>query len=627
MCGFVGYHLGNGNAGSISAETLRKMAFQMHHRGPDNTGILENPTWGMAHNRLSIIDLHVGANQPMSKHRLYMAYNGEVYNFPELKKELEELGHTFQTQSDTEVVLTAYFQWREEAFKRLNGIFAISIYDEEKQELILCRDRLGIKPLYVYHKDQVLLFGSEIKAFIPSGLMDKTLNPQAIVEFMWMNSPAGEETVYRHVSKLKPGTFMKVRNDGSMQSFEYYSPENISKIRISDEEAIRQTAVLLENAVKRQSISDVPLCIFLSGGVDSSALTLLAARHSEKRLNTFSVEFDFYKKGGSELPNASLVAKQAGSDHHELYIDSSNLSEVVNKLAFHHDEPFADSANIPLYLLTKQIEGKYRVVLQGDGGDELFGGYYYYNYLQRGSKYIGLAKLVYPLLSGLSFSSPKLRRYKRAISYLAAGDRAQLVGSLVFGGSYANNPTRVFNPEMIAGAHGADAFDKLRKFKSYKNEKDLLEYLNYFDMLSVLPNDFLEKVDKSTMANSVEARVPFLDNELVDFAMSLPINQRVRQGSMKYLLKKAMEGTVPDQILYGKKQGFGVPFEEWLKTGLNSYFYEVVNDRSIQQAGIFNTDEVLKLMKEHESGRVNNGNILWHVLNFSLWYHHFMIES
>ena len=624
MCGFVGYHLTGSNAGKISFDILNRMADEMHHRGPDYTGILCHDFWGMAHNRLSIIDLNQSANQPMSKYGLHMSYNGEVYNFKELRKELEFAGYGFNTSSDSEVVLTAYRHWGEKAFLKLNGIFAISIYDEKTREITLCRDRLGVKPLYLYQRDGVIFFGSEIKSFLPSGLMDKTLCKQAMVEFMWMNSPAGEETIYQFVRKLKPGSFAKISRDGTLKQHVYYSIEDTQKICISDSEAISKTAELLDTAVKRQLISDVPVCIFLSGGVDSSAITLLASKHSEKKLNTFSVEFDYYKRGSSELPNAKKVAELAGSNHHELFIDSSDLVGVVDKLAFHHDQPFADSANIPLYLLSKQIEGKYRVVLQGDGGDELFGGYYYYQYLQKGKKYINSAKIINPLISGISYQSKDFLRFKRAISYLASKDRSTLVGSMVFGGSNSANPTKVFSDDFLGEYIKADPFVKLKSFKSFSNGTDILEYLNHFDMLSVLPNDYLEKVDKSTMANSVEARVPFLDNDLVEFAMSLPIKQRVKQGELKYLLKKAMEGTVPDQILYGKKQGFGVPFEEWLRKGLNEFFYDTLNDKSIKDSGMFNYNHIMGLMKDHENGKGYNGNVLFHVLNFALWYKHFI---
>ncbi|MDA7665926.1 asparagine synthase (glutamine-hydrolyzing), partial [Verrucomicrobia bacterium] len=488
MCGFVGYFLSKNCNYKIQRDQLFDMINLLHHRGPDNTDLIAEKNWGLAHKRLSIIDLTENAHQPMKKYGLTLSFNGEIYNYRELREELVDLGYKFETESDTEVLIASFHKWREECFIKLNGIFAFAIYDDEHNQMYLCRDRLGIKPLYVYNKNGLTVFGSEIKSFFPCGYIDKSLSPQATVEYFWMNSPAGEQTVYQFVKKLKPGSYSIVSQGNCIKSTQYFNVESIEPTDLKEEDIVENIKTKLELSVKRQLVGDVPLCSFLSGGIDSSAITLFAAKHSTKQINTYSVEFDYYKRGKSELPNARQISRLANTNHHELFISSENIAEIVSTLCYHHDEPFSDAANIPLYLLTKQIKNSYKVVLQGDGGDELFGGYYHYNHLFRGEKLRGTAKLINNFNKIYQFKNPKLARYQKAIRNLASQDRAELVSRLVFGASGYSNPIDVLNHQFLNGLKTCDPFTSLRDYENYGNNSSLLHYLNIYDVRSVLPN-------------------------------------------------------------------------------------------------------------------------------------------
>ena len=383
MCGISG--LFNYSNEKIQPELIECINDTLKHRGPDfgATKLFRNVALG--HRRLSIIDLSENANQPMSSTdgRFTIVYNGEVYNFLEIKDNLLQKGIKLSTNSDTEVILQAYKTYGTSCFSMLNGMFALAIYDRLKEELILARDPFGIKPLYYLNNSEIFIFGSEMKAILKYPKLNLSLNHQALVEYIWFENPFGENTIYNEIVEVKPGSYLIVTKNG-IESKIYFDINNIKEIEISEKQAIEKIKFLFEESVKRHLISDVPVGVFLSGGIDSSAITAFASKHYKGKLQTFSVGFD-YDKGVNELLKAKEIADKFKTDHHEVHVSGGDIVEVIEELVNSHDEPFGDAADIPLYLLTKKLKGSIKVVLQGDGGDEFFGGYSRYNSLSSAS--------------------------------------------------------------------------------------------------------------------------------------------------------------------------------------------------------------------------------------------------
>jgi len=622
MCGISGFITYNSQGTHLSEEQLRMMSNRMTHRGPDHQGVFCLSHIGLAHNRLSIIDLSDAANQPMSYGPYKIVFNGEVYNFQELRLQLESLGHQFKTHSDTEVVIAAYAQWGTDSFRKLNGIFAFAIFDTTNNDFVLVRDRFGIKPLYYTQHMNCLLFASEIKAILATGIIPKSINYKALNEYMYYVNPMGNETIYNNISKVDPGSFIAISN-GKPEFRKYWDIDYNAVCTDDEDTAVEKIKYLLENAVKRQLVSDVPVSTFLSGGIDSSAVTTFAARHYNAPLHTYSVEFDFNRFGKSELDMAKIIAARNNTIHQEVLITSQNLEDVVDYLAYQHDEPFADAANIPLYLLTRTLKNDIKVVLQGDGGDELFGGYNYYTLLASSGKYMIPAHLYRQTLGRLNINHPVFARMKRISHALTEPDPHTRIGLLVTGAMLYNKRLSSLHPSIRKECERLDPFAELRKLPIPKS--DPLQLMHWVDMKTILPNDYLEKVDKPTMANSIEVRVPFLDYELADYVMSLPGKMKVQNGEKKYLLKKALRGTVPDTILDAPKRGFGVPVVQWLQTGLNQKMKEVLTDPLIRQSGLFDTKEIDRKIASLGSGDLTHGMDLWRCMNLAMWYKHYMV--
>ena len=623
MCGITGYYLFKPDP-SLNREKLKSMSDKIAHRGPDFQGIFTDMKVGLAHNRLSIIDLRAEANQPMTFGNLSIIFNGEIYNFNELKKELSDDGFKFNTRSDTEVILIAYKKWGIQSFKKLNGIFAFCLYDSDKDEMIIVRDRFGVKPLYYHQTETSLIFSSEIKAILASGKVDKTLNYRSLHEYMWFVSPMGTNTIYRDIEKVGPGEYIHIKNNKTT-THKYWDIDYGKTILVSEEEATNQIRILLEKAVERQLVSDVPVSVFLSGGIDSSAITSFAAKHYDKQLHSYSVEFDFNRYGNSELKMAKLIAEKNNTIHHEVMISSENLEDVVQLLAYQHDEPFADAANIPLYLLTKTLKSDIKVVLQGDGGDELFGGYRYYNLMYHSSLYFLPALLFKQTLGRMNWGNETFQKFKRISYSMSEQNLAEQIGLIITGATHYNDPNSCLSRHVVEECKKYDPFETIKSITNYKNIKDKLQYLHWVDMKTILPNDYLEKVDKSTMANSIEVRVPFLDYELADYVMSLPGTMKLKHGEKKYLLKKALRGVVPDIILDAPKRGFGVPCDIWLRTGLNKMMKDVFNDPTVIQSGLFDHRVLNLKIKEHDAQTANHGMELWRCFNLALWYQQYMV--
>jgi asparagine synthase (glutamine-hydrolysing) len=622
MCGITGYY----KFVERSSLNLKAATNAITHRGPDSVGYYEDEIVGLGHRRLSILDLTSTGFQPMysNNKRFIIIFNGEIYNYRSIRDELNQLGYQFDGTSDTEVIINGFEIWGNNIFKKLNGIFSIAIFDKSEQKLTLARDRLGVKPLYYFKNEVCFAFGSEIKSLLKYECVNSTLNHHSFHEFIYYGYGLGEKTMYNDIFKLEPGSLIEISKNSYSISY-YWKHEDVilqSEDNISLSEAVSRTKVLLEEAVKSQLVSDVPVGVFLSGGIDSSAITAFASKHYAQKLKTFSAGFDF-DEGHNELPLAAKVAKQFDTDHSEIFIKGKDLPAIIEQMVLQHDEPFSDAANIPLYLMTKEIKQRCKVILQGDGGDELFGGYPRYHMLHNLKWY----KL---LFSSLNFFEPlipsKYVREKTKRFYPIFTSNNNLFAKLLTE-DQEDIPELSFSKELRFLIKDQLPFIHYSKMsKRFDYLEDDVQKLLWIDTKIILPDQFLEKVDKSTMANGVEVRVPFLDNHLVEFALSLPSKYKLHKGIKKYLLKKALEGTVPNEVLYGPKKGFGVPYQNWLRGPLKEFMKDMIYSQSIKDKNLFDYKVLTQRIEEHCTNKTNWGFHLWKILNFCIWIDKYSIE-
>jgi asparagine synthase (glutamine-hydrolysing) len=615
MCGISGIY--NFTGIEINESILNKINDTLYHRGPDNGNTKIWGNVGLCHRRLSIIDLSESANQPMSTEdgRFTIVFNGEIYNFLELKRELKNLDIKFITNSDTEVVLKSYQEWGVKCFSKLNGMFALAIYDNQKKELIIARDQFGIKPLYFYKNSSFFIFASEMKAILAHPDVQTSINKQGLVEYIWYGNPLGNNTIYSEIKELDAGCYAHLTNDKFSQE-NFFKIQNTKEIDINEKDAIAQIKYLLDISIKRHLISDVPVGIFLSGGIDSSAITAIASKYYNGTLNTYSVGFDFIK-GPNELQTAASIAKKFRTNHHEIHISGKNIIQSIEALVSSHDEPFGDAADIPLYLLTKQLNNEIKVVLQGDGGDEFFGGYSIYNTMSNVDIWKKLSFLS-KVITFIGSDNSKLLRLQRFLDAISDKNPAFRNAKLLTIESNYSNPLRIFNSDFRNELVSINQFQRYEDvYDEFPKHIDEMQAIFYSDAKVILKDTFFEKVDKSTMANSIEVRVPFLDKNLTEFMLSVPASLKVKNGTKKYLLKKALEGTIPNNILYGKKTGFSVPYSYWLKTTLSDYFIEQISTPRV--LAIIDSHEVKRIFYLHKEGRGNFGFLLWKTLILAVW--------
>ena len=607
MCGICGYV-------SEKSINIEEMNLSISHRGPDNQGSFQDSSLALGHTRLSILDLSDESNQPMVSRsgRYVIVYNGEIYNFRELKRELQAKGVVFEKESDTEVVLEGFEFWGVELFEKLNGMFSFAIYDRELNRIYIARDRFGVKPLYYYSANSDFIFGSEIKSILASKVVKEELEYQGLYEYLHFATTLGETTFYKNIKKLEPGYYLEFDLDKKSFKIEPYRLNyEVSASMDSLDEAIEKTRELFEASVKRQLVSDVPIGIFLSGGIDSTAITAYATKHYNGKVKTFSAGFDF-DNGNNELESAKFIANHFGTEHHELHIKGSNTIDILDSINHHFDQPFGDAANIPLYLMSQELKGKEKVVLQGDGGDELFAGYHRYQRLHYYKTYKFISKFLFLFKNATPKDSPKYKGL-RFLFALNQNDPSKEMAYILSQEMFDEDPADYFTKEVKNRLKSVNPFYRYEYFYNKFKELDPVNRALYTDMNIILPDLYFEKVDRATMANSLEVRVPFLDNELVDYAMSLPSKYKVKGKEKKYLLKRAFRGVVPDEILFAPKKGFGVPFQHWLRTSMRDFMLDTVRDSPLHNS------KIEELMQEHIAKRKDNGYILWKLLNLSLW--------
>jgi len=593
------------------------MTETLTHRGPDDGGTFVGAGIVLGHRRLSIIDLSSAGAQPMTHGTTSVVYNGESYNFPQLRAELEALGHTFRGHSDTEVLLHAYQAWGLEGLERLEGIFAFALWDAARNRLVLMRDRLGVKPLFYARQGARLAFGSEIKAIFAGIEPDRSLDEQALSEYLWYGNAFEDRTLYRGVRSLEPG-WRLIAEAGQMRLEPWWRIESWFKgapRATGPAAAAGSVRAAIDAAVTRQLVSDVPVGIFLSGGLDSSSIAASAAVAAGRRLSSFSVGFD-YERGVNELPKARAVANALGLDHHELRISGGALEEVIAALVRAHDEPFADAANIPLYLLAAQLRGRIKVVLQGDGGDEMFGGYRRYSILRAARLWRLWPHALEPWFDTFRFGS----RLARLGAAAASPDPAMRMALLLTVETLRDPPTLMLKSEVRGRLQDAnDPFMAFRHRAERFAGAEPVQQMMLTDLSLQLPSQFLTKVDRATMAHGIEARVPLLDEQVGALAVGLPSELKVRGARRKIVLRDALRARLPAEICDAPKVGFGVPYEEWLRTSLFAFAHAaILSQQFIERFGL-DRARVETALGEHRARRRDRGFLLWKLLQLALW--------
>ena len=624
MCGIAGFADLDGMEDARAAgdeRLLRHMCAVIRHRGPDDEGVLVEKGVGLGMRRLSIIDLATG-HQPIRNEdaSVWVVFNGEIYNFRELRRDLTRRGHRFYTSADTEVIVHGYDEWGEGVFSRLHGMFGIALWDRRTATLLLARDRVGIKPLYYAETGGRLLFGSELKSLLATGEIDREIDAAALEHYLAFLYTPPDQSILRGVRKLPPGHLLRWR-DGRARVHAYWRPP-VDEKPIDEGDAADALLQHLRDAVRSHLVSDVPLGAFLSGGIDSSLVVGLMAEATDRPVQTFSIGFD--EPAYDELEAARTVARHFGTDHHEFVVRPDALA-IADRIVAHFDEPFGDSSAIPTWYVSELARRHVTVVLSGDGGDELFGGYD--RYLPH-PLVAGFDRLSVPgarqLAGAIGRRLPRGATGRRFLQHVAQPEVERYVDAVSFFGS--DDRSALLLPGMRA--EGAPSPERrLAALFARTAHLPLGSRMMHADLVTYLPEDVLTKVDRMSMAHSIESRVPLLDHRLVEFALSLPLALKIQDGVRKRLLKEVGRRLLPEAILTRRKQGFAVPLTVWCRGGLRDAFSDVLRSARLRQRGYFEPREIDRLLDEHLTGRRDHELRLWQLFMFELWHRQYMDEA
>ncbi|MGI8918013.1 MAG: asparagine synthase (glutamine-hydrolyzing) [Pyrinomonadaceae bacterium] len=625
MCGIVG--IVNGENKRVDEALLGRMCNAIRHRGPDDDGFYINGAVGLGMRRLAIIDLASGQQPIHNQDRsAWIVYNGEIYNYLELRAKLEDLGHIFYTNSDTEAVIHAYDQYGADCPTHLRGMFAFAIWDERTEELFLARDRVGKKPLLYAQLNGGLVFGSEFSALLLHPDISRDVDSEALHHYLSFMCVPAPLTAYRAIRKLEPGHSLRWRK-GEIKLERYWQPDFSHKLDISEEEAGERALEILRDAVRVRLMSEVPLGAFLSGGIDSSAVVALMSEASSEPVKTFSIGFE--EQDFSELHHARRIAEHVGAEHHE-FIVRPDAMEVLPLLVEHYGEPYADSSAIPTYYVARETRQHVTVALNGDGGDESFAGYERYAAMQLAERYhrlpAPLRKLAIQPAIGLLPSSetsrsrirdakrfiqaaslPKRERYLRWVSVFDATAKQEL-----YSADFQRQTANVYPSEI------------LDPWFAHANGSGIVDAALLTDIMTYLPNDLLVKVDIATMAVSLEARSPFLDHHVIEFAASLPEKFKLRGLTTKYLLKRVLKKLLPAENLERRKMGFGVPIGHWFRSQMQPFLRETLLSQKALGRGLFKPESVKQMIQLHTSGERDYAHQLWTLLMLELWFERFI---
>lgn len=629
MCGISGFADFTKQTSEAALHTMNRT---LQHRGPDGEGyaFYESPAarTGLGHRRLSIIDLSEAGAQPQHFGDLHITFNGEIYNYNEIKEELVKKGHQFFSHSDTEVILHAYAEWGEKCLTHFIGMFAFVIYDAAREEIFACRDRAGVKPFLYSWKNGLFLFGSELKAIMAHPSFEKEIDMNAAAAYMRFGYVPAPHTIFKNTFKLKPGHFLRLsfakKTIETVRYWNVYDSYNKPTLDISFPDAIAETEKILQKAFQYRMVSDVPVGVFLSSGYDSTCVTALLQKDSTEKIKTFTIGVP--DAGLNEAPYAKDIARHLGTDHTEYYCTQKEALEIIPEIPFYYDEPFADNSSIPTTLVSRIARKNVTVALSADAGDEVFAGYNRYDYIDRYGK--------------------KLRSIPGAFRKAAAGVMGTIPASAipVLGKKFLfhtrydkvrellKNPTDENMLMSLTSLMDKDSLQRLFKQPVYKlttafDSRELtkdydssLPYMMAIDYETYLPDDILQKVDRATMSAGLEGREPFLDQHIIEWAARLPVEYKYKNGIKKYILREIVHRHIPQNLMNRPKMGFGIPISTWLQTDLKKLADQYFDDTFIEQQGIFNNEEVQQIRRSFYGGKMERAEKIWYLLMFQMWY-------
>ncbi len=632
MCGIAGWaNLENKPSQNRGEAVLRSMCNRMRHRGPDSEGIWLNESVALGMRRLSIIDLHTGEQPVFSEDKQTIAVmNGEIYNFREIRRDLEKRGHKFETQTDTEVLPHLYEEYGEAMLEHLNGMFAFALWDLPRKKLLLARDRFGEKPLYYGVFDNKLIFASEPKVLLENPHVKAEINLTALRQYLSFDYVPAPLSIYKNIYKLPAAHLLTVQNE-EVKTRRFWNlsfRKNGGKFSI--EQAAKDLRELLADSVRMRLVSDVPLGILLSGGVDSSTVAAFATQFSSERVKTFSIGFE--EDSFDESKYARQVAAHLRTEHYEEKLNVERAADLISEIGAWLDEPLSDGSLIPTFLLARFVKKHVTVALGGDGGDEIFAGYPMYF----GHKMAGIydsiprflrSSLIEPVVNNLPVSTKNLSFDYKAKRFIAASKYDVVTRHHSWFGSFSIEQQNSLLTENVLAQSSGDIYGGAKNLLKICDAQEQIEQMQFLDMNFYLAEDILTKVDRASMAVSLEVRAPFLDPRIAEFAAGLPLEYKLKSAKGKYILKQAVEDLLPKTILKRPKKGFGVPIAEWLKGNLNALLHDLLAPERLKNQGLFDEKFVQKLITEHERGAASHHKQLWTLLVFQLWYKNFIVEK
>ena len=625
MCGIAGFvrQAGMATPPEMARATIKQMCDVIEHRGPDDEGYFVRDEVVLGMRRLSIIDLATG-RQPMSNEdgTIWIIFNGEIYNHRELRQDLIKYGHVFSTHSDTETIVHLYEEEGERCVERLRGMFAFAIWDQRDHTLFIARDRVGKKPLHYAFVSETLIFGSEIKSLLQHPAIERKVNPNAISDFLSFGYVPDPATAFQNILRLPPGFALTLKN-GHLRVYPYwdfnYSGQPVHNPARGEGDYVAQLRELIAESVRLRLESDVPLGAFLSGGIDSTTVVAMMAREMGRPVKTFSIGFS--ESDYDELAYARTAARHFHTDHHE-FVVTPDVCKLVEEIVWHHDEPFADVSSIPTYVVSKMAREHVTVVLSGDGGDELFGGYDRYLVDDRRRGFDCIPSVIRKGLLRLSRCLPQSAYGKNFLRNASLAAPARYVDSLCYFSEDAKHA--LLSDETRSGLGNYNSADAFANLIAVPASPDPLDHLLYLDSKTYLPGDILTKVDRMTMAHSIEARAPLLDHKLIEFVQSIPAGLKLRGRETKSILRQAVAGLIPEEIINRPKQGFGVPIRKWFNGELRELLHDTLTDKQTRERGLLNQRAVLAVLEEHRRGRRDNAFHLWGLLTLELWHRGFI---
>jgi asparagine synthase (glutamine-hydrolysing) len=628
MCGIAGWINLKNNSSRESGETvLHRMCERMKHRGPDSEGLWLEAGVALGMRRLSIIDLHTGEQPVYSEDRsIVVVMNGELYNFREIRDRLEKLGHKFETATDTEILPHLYEEYGEAMLEHINGMFAFALWDKRRKKLLIARDRFGEKPLYYGVFDGQLIFASEPKVLLEHPSVKAEIDPDALRQFLSFDYVPAPRSIYRGISKLPAAHFLTLEG-GEIKTRRYWNLSFQKSVPPpSIDRAAAELREIISDAVRMRLVSDVPLGILLSGGVDSSTVAAFASKHSSEKIKTFSIGFE--EDSFDESKYARRVAEHLETEHYEEKLSVEKAADLISEIGTWLDEPMSDGSLLPTFLLSRFVRKHVTVALGGDGGDEIFAGYPMYLGHKVAGVYDSIPKilrsgLIEPIVNRLPVSTANLSFDYKAKRFVAAAKYDTVTRHHSWFGSFSIDAQRDLLSKDLAASTG-DIYRDAKDLLKITDAATEIERMQFLDMNFYMAEDILTKVDRASMAVSLEVRAPLLDPRVAEYAAGLPLEYKLRGRQGKYILKKAVEDLLPKEILKRPKKGFGIPIAEWLKNRLNPLMHDLLAPQRLKDQGFFDAEYVQKLIKEHESGAASHHKQLWTLLVFQLWFDNFL---